>query len=356
MTWVEKLPSGRFRARYKDEAGDTHSRIFTTRGAARNYLDTVRVDVRRGQWIDPRGGEKSFAEWAEQWQAARVIRPTTRASESGRIRNHLLPTFGDRPLKAITPLAVRAWVAELSQQRSAKTVRHCHALFAQMLGDAVVEGLLLQNPCRGTRMPAAMVVPQRFLSGEEVATLVTATPVHYRPLIITAASTGLRWGELAGLKAQAVDLLHRRLQVVETLVECNGVLSVGPPKTPGSMRIVSLPDQAVRALEVAMSGPERTYVFATETGYPLRRHNFSRRVWKPALAEAGLDPKLRFHDLRHTHVALLIAGGVPVKAIQERLGHTSIVTTMDRYGHLLTSIDEALIGALDLQLPAVELG
>ena len=91
-------------------------------------------------------------------------------------------------------------------------------------------------------------------------------------------------------------------------------------------------------------------MFTSPEGTPLRRHNFSRRVWKPAVTAAELVPAPRFHDLRHTHVALLIAAGVPMKAISERLGHTSIVITMDRYGHLQPDVDDALVRALESRL------
>jgi integrase len=351
VSWVEKLPSGRYRAKYRGEDGRQHSQTFPSKAAAKAFLHSTGADMQRGQWVDPRGGQMLFRDWAAAWSAARVVRPTTHAADAGRLRNHLLPAFGDGALKDITPMRVRSWVAQLSRRRAPATVRHCHAMLSQMLADAVTEGLLLTNPCRGTRLPRPGSTIAQFLAPEQVERLVEAVEAHYRPLVVVAVTTGMRWGELVGLRPQYVDLLHRRLRVVETLVEVNGVLSVGQPKTPRSCRTISLPAQAVTALEDAMAGPARDYVFVTEAGFPIRRHNFSRRVWTPALAAAGLDPSVRFHDLRHTHVALLIAAGVPVKAIQDRLGHTSIVTTMDRYGHLLASVDESVITGLETQLP-----
>jgi len=174
-----------------------------------------------------------------------------------------------------------------------------------------------------------------------------------RTLVLVAVSTGLRWGELAGLKRHRLDLLRRRLDVVETLVEVSGRVSFGQPKTLRSVRTVSLPRQAVDALAKHLVGHAGELVFTSPEGAPLRRHNFHRRVWEPAVRAAGLTPAPRFHDLRHTHVALLIAGGAPMKAISERLGHSSIVITMDRYGHLQPDVDDALIRALENRLPDV---
>jgi integrase len=350
-SWVEKLPSGRYRARYRDQDGTQHSKIFAAKGAAKSFLATVGADMARGHWIDPRGGLILFADWERTWSMARIVRESTKATDNGRIRTHLLPEFGDRQIRDITPIAVRTWVARLAQRRAPKTVRHCHGLLSTMLSDAITEGLLFTNPCRGTRMPPAGASIAKFLSPAEIVALVDATPMYYRPLITVAVSTGMRWGELAGLRPDYVDLKRRQLRVVETMTEVRGVMTPGPPKTPRSVRRVSLPSQAVEALETAMGSADHEWVFATESGFPIRRHNFGRRVFKPALVAAGIDPTTRFHDLRHTHVALLIAAGVPVKAIQDRLGHTSIVTTMDRYGHLLETVDEAVLAGLEQLLP-----
>jgi hypothetical protein len=163
-SWVERLPSGRYRARYRDGDGAQHSKVFATKAEARSFLATVGADMARGQWIDPRGGQMLFADWEQAWSMARMVRESTRATDNGRIRTHLIPEFGARQLREITPIAVRTWVARLSQRRAPKTVRHCHALLSTMLGDAVSEGLLFTNPCRGSRMPAATASIAKFLS------------------------------------------------------------------------------------------------------------------------------------------------------------------------------------------------
>jgi integrase len=107
----------------------------------------------------------------------------------------------------------------------------------------------------------------------------------------------------------------------------------------------------IEALSHRLAASASELVFTSPEGEPLRRRNFWARTWRPAVVAAGLDPMPRFHDLRHTHAALLISAGVPMKAIQERLGHSSIVMTMDRYGHLLADVDDALLAVLDQRLP-----
>ncbi len=218
----------------------------------------------------------------------------------------------------------------------------------------MLEGLLLSNPCIGVRMPPDVVTESRFLSPVELEALLGAAPPDYRTLMLVAAGTGMRWGELAGLQVAKVDLLRRRLEVCRTLSDVNGNLRFGPPKTASSHRSVSLPPTLVEALSRHLKGHRDELLFTSHDGGPLRRSNFHRRVWRPTILAAGLaEPLPRFHDLRHSHVAMLIAAGVPMKAIQGRLGHASIVMTMDRYGHLLADVDDKLVDGLERQLHAL---
>lgn len=351
MSWVEKLDSGRFRAVYRSPEGQRFSKTFDRKSLAKTWLAAADADQARGQWVDPRGGAMLFSVWAERWLAARTVRPSTMASDQARYENHLRPAFGAVPLKDITPLRVRSFTAELGTRRAPGTVRHIHAMLSTMLSDAVEEGLLLTNPCRRSALPRAARYEAVFLSPEQLVLLLAAVEPAYRCLVLTAAGTGMRWGELAGLRRSRVDLLRRRLEIDQTLVDINGALSFGEPKTRGSRRTLSLPEPVVRALSEHFVGHTTDLVFTSPEGDPIRRANFYHRIWRPAVVASGILPAPRFHDLRHTHVALLIAASVPIKAIQERLGHASIVMTMDRYGHLLDVVDSELLAALDARLP-----
>lgn len=348
--WLETLPSKRVRAVYRDADGTRHSQTFPNRREAKAFLAATVTDLDRGHWIDPRGGQIPFADWAQRWTEARLVRVSTAASENGRLRNHLLPFFGRMALKDITPLTVRGFVAQLSTKLAPKTVRNVHAVLSTVLRDAVLEGLLLSNPCNAIRLPKEPRSEAVFLSPAQIEALVQATPPAYRALVLTAAGTGMRWGELAGLPRNRLDLLRRRLEVTQTLVDVNGALSFGEPKTALSRRYVSLPPTLLTVLTAHLQGHTGELVFTNEDGAPLRRSNFHARIWRPATAAAGFVPAPRFHDLRHSHVAMLIAAGAPIKAIQHRLGHASIVMTMDRYGHLLEGVDEDLIAGLEQQL------
>jgi integrase len=217
---------------------------------------------------------------------------------------------------------------------------------------AVDAGVIAKSPCDGVKLPPESRRQMRFLSATDVARLAGAVGPDYSTLVFTAAFTGLRWGELVGLKVERLNLLRRSLTVVEQLNEVNGSLYWGPPKTAAGRRSVSLPstfvamlDDHIRQPEVVRSG----LVFPTLLGEPMRRSNFARRVWAPATKEIGQDG-LRFHDLRHTAVALAIEQGAHPKAIQERLGHSSVMVTLDRYGHLFEGLDAELADGLDAEL------
>jgi integrase len=177
--------------------------------------------------------------------------------------------------------------------------------------------------------------------------LAEAIEPRYRVLVYTAAYTGLRWGELAGLKTDRLDLLRGSIDVVEALTEVNGNLALGPTKT-GKRRRVSVPRFLCQLLgdHLATFGQPDGFVFTAATGTPLRR-SFYPRHYKPAVRRAGLPEKLRFHDLRHTCASILIAQGAHPKEIQERMGHSTIQLTFDRYGHLLPSLDQRLRDGLD---------
>ncbi|HWD44384.1 MAG TPA: tyrosine-type recombinase/integrase [Actinomycetota bacterium] len=151
----------------------------------------------------------------------------------------------------------------------------------------------------------------RFSTVAEVAALADAIPPRFRALVLVAAYTGLRWGELAGLRVKRVDLLHRRIAVAEQLLEVRGRLAFAPTKTGARLRTVTLPTVAAEALaehlgHYAEAGPDGL-VFPAERGGPIRRSNFTRRVWIPATRAAGVE------GLRHTAATLAVAAGASTR-------------------------------------------
>ena len=254
-------------------------------------------------------------------------------------------------LSRITNRMVRAFVADMlaTGQHSPATVRKVGQILSKVLRAAVDAGLIARSPCEGIRLPAEPRREMRFLTPEQVAQLATAAGPDWATLIFTAAYSGLRWGELAGLRPERVDLARRTIIVVEQLNELSGRFDWGPPKTAAGQRAVAIPPALADLLADQLTRPvvlRSGLVFPTPLAEPMRRSNFSRRVWVPAVRAAGLEG-LRFHDLRHTAVALAIRQGAHPKAIQERMGHGSVTVTLDRYGHLYEGLDGQIADSLD---------
>jgi integrase len=209
--------------------------------------------------------------------------------------------------------------------------------------------LIAGSPCRDVTLPRLETPEMHFLTAEELH-LLASSVTGFETLIYSAGYLGLRWGELAGLKHRRIDMLRGAIEVVEILTEVSGRIGFGQPKTKASRRRVSIPDflteMLARHLETRPKSAD-SLVFVGRDGAPLRRTNFRKRHWIPVVQGVGLPNTLRFHDLRHTCASLLIAQGAHPKEIQSRLGHASITTTLDRYGHLFPGLDERLRVGLD---------
>jgi len=182
---------------------------------------------------------------------------------------------------------------------------------------------------------------------DEVAELADAIDPRYRALVLLGAYSGLRIGEMSGLRRSRVQLPRGVVKVDQVLAEDRGELYFQEPKTKASRRTVRLPRQVAEELGQHMGpnsalGPDGL-VFTAPEGGPLRLATWRRRFWAPAAEAAGLEP-LRVHDLRHTAVSLWIATGTNVKEVSVRAGHTSVSFTLDRYGHLFQDSDDALTG------------
>lgn len=337
---IRRHPKARHRwqVRYIDPAGQERARNFSRKADAEAFLHAIETDKLRGSYIDPESGRITFAEWAAQVEAARLdVSPSTHARDDSLLRNHVLPTFGPFQLRAIEPTHLRQWVARLQAQGLApSTVAKCFQIVARILEAAVTDGLLPHSPRRRVSLPKVATEERRFLSAEEVAELAHVIDSRYRALVLFGAYTGTRLGEMAGLLTRDLDLLR-------------GVAHIQGTKSRTSRRTVALSAflREELAHHLAVHGPGRDgHVFPSPEGGPLHPTNFRRRIWKPAVAASVGEP-MRPHDLRHTHVALLIAAGEDPYVISQRLGHASIKTTYDIYGHLFEGRDQEAADRLD---------
>jgi len=351
MSSITRDASGAWRARYRDPAGKQRSRNFPRRRDAELFLTSTEHAKASGSYVDPLLGKITFSTWAKEWRTGVFdLRPSTLARDDGYLNRYLLPTFGEKRLAEIDHAMVRAWIAGLSARGLApSTVVLAGLLMRKIMATALAAGRLASSPCAGVRLPRIEREEARFLTPTEIVALTNAMDARYRGLVVLGAYGGLRIGEMLGLRGQYLDLLHARVNVAEILVEVSGRLYFGPPKTRAGRRAVPLPRVATEALGAHLDthpAARTDLVFTAPEGGPVRLASWRRRFWKPAVEAAGLAP-LRPHDLRHTAVALWIAAGATPREIATRAGHTSVVTVLDRYGHLFPDAEERVNDALD---------
>lgn len=378
MSYVEKTPTGRYRGVYRDRAGRKHSRAFDIRRDAREWAGDREAEVRHGTHVDPRAGRLLLRDWEPAWWEARVVAATTRATNRGRVDRYILPAFGERALDEITAMFVQGWVGRLTSEHglSADTVRNCHGLLSSMLDAAVREKLIRENVARARsrRHPDGIVLPAKGLGREtyytrdQVGAIEAEMPVLYRPIVTTLVWTGMRWGELAGLHRDQLDMLRRQVEVSRSCEQIGGHFGLKPPKD-YERRTLPLPTPLVTALAAhledaahlpcGMTHPARErctgLVFARPSGRPFSRHWFSRDVFAAAIERAnrGRKPVDRLpagtpHDLRHTYASWLVQDGVPISVVSKLLGHATTATT-ERYAHLAPDAFSAALRVLDRQ-------
>ena len=323
--------------RRKDDAAD-FAAILSAGGvaAAATWLEarkTAPTSLTFGAW---------FEEYVEQLTG---VSPRTR-NDYRSLHRRYFADLDRLPLPLVTRTHITSLVNSMERAgRSPKTIKQAVHLISSCMALAIDEGHCTANPCRRVRLPKQSpvdAVKPRFLTREEVAALVAATPAHYKPLVVFLVGTGLRWSEATALQGRHVDIENGTVRVEQAWKRVPGEdWRIGPPKTPKSTRTVNAAVIALAAVKPLLRKPN-DWVFTTQNGGILRHANFYTHVWKPACKAAGLNPAPRIHDTRHTHASWLISDGNSLEAVQDQLGHESILTTRAVYGHLQPALGVAL--------------
>jgi integrase len=325
---VKQTSYGTWQARWRDIDGKQRARSFRTRALADKHERKVRTDTDRGLPTAP-GRRLSTATWASQWlTSAHNITASSRRMyrESW---GHLEAELGKIPLHRLNAGHIdHALATYKATGAAASSVARAYRMLRVMLNLAVKRDLILRSPLRGVTAPTIPPQEMRFLTADELERLANSIDPRYRSLVLVAGWGGLRWGELAGLRVVDIDHAGGRVNVTGQLAPDGRRTATKTKRT----RNVDLPASVMAELPTEGDG----YVWTQPAGGGLVHSNFRRRYWLPAVTAAGLSP-LRIHDLRHTSVALAIAAGAHPAEIQAQLGHTSIKTTLDEYGHILPS-------------------
>ena len=302
-----------------------------------------------------------LARWLDD--AGTRLRPSSLRRYQDAIRLYVTPHIGAIPLARLTAADLnRLYAAALDAGRAPATIRLVHNVLHTALSDAVRWDLLARNVADAATPPRKPEPRWTVWDAAQVqAFLAAAADDDLEALWRLAVLTGMRRGELLGLRWEDVDLEHGALFVRQTLVRGAGSrLQRGEPKTAASRRRIALPPSAVASLRrhrarqlahilaVRPAYDDQGLVFATPLGAPIHPNTLYAR-FAALIAKAKLPP-IRFHDLRHTHASLLLAAGVHPKIVQERLGHGSIALTLDLYSHVSADLQERAAQALDAAL------
>ena len=230
--------------------GFDRAKNFARRVDADRYLVTVESDKLGGRYADPRLARTRLEDWITEWEATRTnLSPLTRIRDEGSIRNHVLPRFGHIPIGQLQPMHIGQWVADLDAGGLAPaTTRKAYQLLAACLSGAVDNGLIPVSPCRNVKLPKLTTPAMRILEPTEIRALTDAIDDRYQVMVLTAAFTGLRFGELAALRTDRFDALRRTLRVEESLAEVRGEFLFKAPKSDAARRTVSLPAFLVEEL------------------------------------------------------------------------------------------------------------
>lgn len=354
---IRRRSSGRYQARYRGPDGRLRSapQTFERKSDAARWLALMEVEMARGDWLDPDAAKIPFAAYAERWVNDRVLKTRTAELYGGLLRNHLLPTFADSNVGDIDEAAVRRWrKARLDAGPYAKrsfgpvTVAKAYRLLHAILETAADDQLIRRNPCRIDNA-GKEDTPERDMVPLPVAfAIAAALPARYRMLVLLAAYTGLRWGELTALRRDSIDLDLCEIRVTRTTAQLDkGGLRPETPKSRAGRRTVAFSKDLVLELRdhldhYAQAGTHGL-VFVGPKGAPLRRTNF-RPIWVKACAAAGA-PGYHFHDLRHTGGTLAAITGATLKELMARLGHSSPRAAMI-YQHATRDRDQAIAQAL----------
>lgn len=336
---------------------------FRTRKEAEVAEAALRTDMSRGLVVQPTKG--TLADFLEnRWLPARRpdLRPSTILGYEKAIRR-IVPVIGYCKLSALDAATLETFYAHLSERGgldgrplSAKTVQNAAGVLSVALSDAVRWKLLRYNVASDAHVPRREHREMTAWTEEETVRFLDAIGEdRLHPMWRLVLATGMRRGELAGLKWKHVDLAAGTLTVETTRVVAESVMT-GEPKTRAGRRVISLDSDTVTvigkwkrrlATERLAAGEmweDHGYVFVTELGVPPHPETITR-WWREAAERAGV-PVIRLHDARHTAATVLLRAGVPVKVVSQRLGHADVAVTMRVYQHVTAQDDRAAADAL----------
>jgi integrase len=346
MASIAKRPDGGWRARYRDATGKEHARHFARKIDAQQWLNGVTTAVQTGAYVDPKTARTTVDQWCATWlEGYATRRPSTVRQAEVHVKQ-INEAFGSMPLASVRPSHVKSWTAKLKSDGMATSyVYALHSRLAQVMGDAVHDGILARNPCSRRTSPGAGKQRPYVATSEQVWALYDAFPEHLRPAVLLGAFVGLRTAEACGLRVADVDFMRG---VVSPAVQW----PAEPLKSETSRTAVPIPQELALDLSAAVARGGGQTIVTDGIGGQASPWSIDRAVRSARKKIKGMPEGFRFHDLRHYLASLLIASGADVKVVQARLRHASATTTLNTYAHMWPDADESARAAVGAVLTA----
>ena len=354
---IRKRKDGRWEGRYTVGYDENSGKRIT-----KNVLGKTQAEVREklrkaieaSRQLDyTKEGKYTVGQWLDEWFAAYAlvkVRPSSHQTYHGYIENHIKPNIGNLPIEKLTALQLQKFYKKLltegrvprieaekqSKGLSVKTVRNIHQVLSSAMDMAVKHKLILTNPADGCELPKADRREMQTLHADQLgAFLREAKYSGVYELYYLDLATGLRRGELLGLKWEDIDLDRGMIHVRRQIYRINGEVREMPLKTMHAYRSIPISDDMAALLRDMKERGRSEYVFPSPSGGPLSPDSVLNMLHR-VLKRAGL-PSVRFHDLRHTFATLALQNGVDIKTVSGILGHYSAGFTLDTYAHVTTA-------------------
>ena len=331
------------------------------KGDAQKRLTELLSSLDKGTYMKP--SKTTFEDYLKIWldeYARNSISPRGFERYKGIIEKSVIPDMGKIILTQLKPEHIqRHYTALQDKGLSPGTVKYHHAVIHKALQTAVKRGLIIRNPADSVDVPRKGHNEMQIWNEYEVNQFLEAAKnSQYYALFYIALFTGMRRGELLGLRWSDIDFLFCQLSVNRTLHQLkNGTYIYTQPKSAKSKRTIALSPSAMvtlnnhkdkqEAIYKALGKPltENELVFCTAEGKPFRPNTITR-AWSELAKKAGVTV-IRLHDARHTHASLMLKQGIHPKIVQERLGHSTIAMTLDIYSHVTPGLQQAAAQAFD---------
>ncbi|WP_372024091.1 tyrosine-type recombinase/integrase [Rhodococcus sp. NyZ502] len=309
---------------------------------AQDWLDSATTALTQGTHVAPRDAQLTVQEWCNQWILGYAVHRDSTVRQARTHIAQIVAEFGKIQLSAVRPSAVKAWTSKLKVDGFADSyVYALHSRLAQILGDAVHDGLLGRNPCSRRTSPPMGRAKVYVITTEQLWALHDGMPEHYRVAILLGAFAGLRIAEASALRVTDVDFIRGVVYPKQQWPD-------KPLKTRGSEVPIPVPQTLALMLSASVNQWPHEQMVTNGAGKAAAPWLVERalRAVKDA-GEIDLPDEFSYHDLRHYLASLLIASGADIKTVQARMRHASAKTTLDVYGHMWPDADESTRLAID---------